>query len=418
MLSAHLQRLRSSSFFMNALYLMLSNVVVAGLGFVFWVLITKMYDAQEVGLATTLLSVSNLLALLGLAGFDATLTRFLPRSPHRNEYINSGLVIVALLSTVLAIGCAILLPLVLPTLSVLHEAWFFVLFVGFTAITSLNIVTNAVFLGYKQARYIFIINTLFSIFKIALPLMIVTGSAATIFVLAGSAQLLGLLLSLGWMRQAFGYRFSPHIRVDILRLVKQYSLSMYGSSALNLLPPTLLPLLVMHYLGAAEAAYYYMAFTIAGVLYTIAYASMQSVFAEGSHDELSIHTHIAKAAKLIVILLVPAALVTAVLSHFLLAIFGHEYVTGANTLLQLFALGALPVAIYSALGAIFKITKNLHGIVMMNIAYAITIIGFSFALVPTWGLSAIGWGWVIGNIVACSIGALYMVNRKASNKTK
>ncbi len=414
MLLIYLQRLQSSSFFMNALYLMLSNFIVAAFGFIFWVLVTKTYSAAEVGLATTLLSVSNLLALLGMAGFDTTLTRFLPGSQRKNDYINSGLMVVTLLSTALAIACATALPFILPSLSVLHQTWFFILFVSFTAITSLNIVTNAVFLGYKQARYIFIINTLFSVFKIALPAVVFAGNAATIFVLAGSAQLLGLILSLIWMKQAFGYYFSPRIHVDILRLVKKFSFSMYSSSALNLIPPTLLPLLVLHYLGAAEAAYYYMAFTIASVLYTIAYASMQSVFAEGSHDELSMHSHVTKAAKLIGVLLIPAALITALLSSFLLTIFGQEYEANATTLLQLFAIGSLPVAIYSAMGAIFKVTKNLRGIVMMNIAYAIVITGFSYALIPVWGLLAIGWGWVVGNTIACGIGALNMIksNRK------
>ena len=180
---------------------------------------------------------------------------------------------------------------------------------------------------------------------------------------------------------------------------------------LNLLPPTLLPLIVVAQLGPAHAAYYYMAFTIASVLYTIAYASMQSVFAEGSHNRAELRRFVRKASQLIAVLLVPAAICTALLSSLLLSVFGRDYAAQSNELLQLFALGALPVAMYSALGAIFKVTKNLTGIIAMNIVYAVVIIGASSTLLPTLGLTAIGWAWLAGNVAATLLGLFFVRNR-------
>src|SRR6185503_12751685 len=171
-----------------------------------------------------------------------------------------------------------------------------------------------------------------------------------------------------------------------------------------------------HLMGPANAAYYYMAFTIAGALYTIAYASMQSVFAEGSHNEAAIRAHVIKALKLVAILLFPAALLTAALASFFLGWFGHAYAQQATALLQLFALGAVPVAIYSAMGAIFKVTKNLGGIVCMNAVYAVVTLGAAYWLTPTLGLVAIGTAWIIGNIAACGIGALFLLNGNKERK--
>ncbi|MEK7152927.1 MAG: oligosaccharide flippase family protein, partial [Patescibacteria group bacterium] len=378
--------------------------------FVFWVLVTHTYDTVAVGLATTLLSVSGLLSLLGLAGFDTTFVRFLPGSDRKNEYINSGFIVVTIASACLAVGLGVLLPVVSPSFSMLGRAEVFAGFVFFTVVTALNIVTNAVFLAFKEAKYILIINTIFSVFKVALPLLALGGGAMMIFSLAGSAQLLGLVLSIVWMKREFGYRFSPRLHVDALRLVRKFSLSVYASSVLNLLPPTLLPLIIVYHMGPSKAAYYYMAFTIAGVLYTIAYASMQSVFAEGSHDEVALRSHIIKAAKFVGALLLPAALLTAVASSLWLTAFGQEYARSAAALLQLFALGALPVAVYSALGAIFKVTKDLRGMVGMNVAYATVILGLSYVLVPRLGIVAVGWAWIIGNTAAAGIGALFLIN--------
>lgn len=411
-LKSRILTIKKSTFFMNAFFLMMSTFVMGASGFIFWVLITRSYDASTVGLATTLLSVSGLVSLLGLAGFDTTFIRFLPGSNRKNDYINSGFTIVAFLSAAFTLCVGVALPFVSPDLQILSGDWAFVTFVFFTVVSTLNILINAVFLAYKQAKYILIICALLGVTKIILPLLVSTGNAMTIFMIAGVAQLAGLVFGLMWMRRKFSYKFSVIFDIHVLREALTFSFSMYASSILNLLPPTILPLLVVRLMGPADAAYYYMAFTIAGALYTIAYASMQSAFAEGSHDEAAIRAHVIKAVRLVATLLLPAALLTAVLAQFLLTLFGHEYAKEASELLQLFAFGALPVAIYSAMGAIFKVTKNLRGILCMNVVYAVVILGIAYWLTPSLGLVAIGWAWILGNVAACSIGALFLIRKR------
>jgi len=308
------------------------------------------------------------------------------------------------------------LPLIVPSLSLLHDPLTFASFVFFTAVTSLNIVTNAVFLAFKHARYVLVINALFSLLKIILPFVFAGGGAATIFALAGCAQLFGLALSVAWMVKRFGYRFSPRIHTAAIKTVKKFSAFMYVSSICNLLPPTMLPLIIVHDLGSAKAAYYYMAFTMASLLYAIVYATMQSAFAEGSHNQKDLPLHITKAAKLIGLLLLPSAAIAWMASDVLLAIFGHAYATQASELLKLFAIGALPVAGYTALSTIFKVTKNLQAVVVMNVAYAITIIGLCYYLVPSAGLIAAGWAWLIGNLAACLVGTLFLLKKTRSEK--
>lgn len=411
-ITAAVQKFRNSSFHMNALYLMLSTVALAGTGFLFWVVISRTYDTESVGIATTLISVSSLISLLGLVGFDAAFVRFLPRSQRRNDYINSGIIIVILASSALSIITAGMLPFTVPHLAILEQPWFFAVFVLFTIITALNVLTNAVFLAYKQARHIFVINLIFGSLRITFPFMMAPMGEAAIFIFAGTAQLVGLILSLLWMRSHFHYRFVPFIDRQAVSLVRKFSASVYVSSVLNLLPPTLIPLVITALLGPENAAYYYMAFTIAGVLYTVAYASMQSVFAEGSHDETSLPVHIKKATQLIGVILLPAAVGVYFASVLLLSVFGEDYSRYAASLLQLFALSAVPVAIYSALGAIFKVTKQLKAVVVMNIVYAVGIVGGSYLFVPFFGLNAIGYAWMFGNIIACLAGGWFVYKKE------
>jgi len=397
---------------MNALYLMISTFILGISGFVFWVLATKTFDTAAVGVATTLLSVSGLVSLLGLAGFETTFIRFLPGSNRKNDYINTGLIITATGSAILALILGVVLPFASSDLGVMNNFWVLASFVFFTVVTSLNILTNSVFLAFKQARYILIINALFSVFKVVLPLLVVEGGAVAIFIIAGSAQLFGLGLSIMWMWRKFGYKISPTFRMDTLRVVRKFSLSVYVSNILSLLPPTLLPLVVLHYSGAKNAAYYYMAFTIANMLYTVVYASMQSVLAEGSHDRMALRTHLVTAAKLITVLLLPASLVLVLFGELILTIFGTEYASGASVLLKLLAIGSLPIAAYAALTTIFKVMKKLIPVIIMNAISTVIILAFSNLWMAAYGIEAIGWAWIIGNTTACIIGCIYFIEQR------
>lgn len=407
-----LHAIAKNTFFTNAFYLFLSTAFTAAAGFVFWVVVARTYDTSVVGVSTTLLSVSGLLALFGLAGFDTTLVRFLPGSRRRNDYINSAFTIVAFTSASLAAAVAWILLSIVPNLALLGDDWAFVVFIFFTVVGSLTLVTNAIFLAYKRARYIFILCIFSSVGKVGLPLLVPDGNAMTIFILAGVAQLMALLVSVVWLKRAFGYKFSVLFDTKILHIVKKFSFSMYVSSILNLLPPTIVPIVIIYLTGSSNAAYYYMAFTIASALYAIAYASMQSVFAEGSHNRATLRVHIANAVKVVALVLLPASLIVAAASNHLLSVFGSQYVSGAGQLLPLLALGALPVAMYSALGAIFKITKNLFGIVSMNVVYAAIILGLTFWLIPQMGIVAVGWAWLAGNIAACFVGLFFLITKK------
>lgn len=410
--SNRVRLLKTSTLYMNAMYLMLSTLVVAASGFVFWVLVARQYEAATVGLATTIISISNLLALLSLAGFDTTLVRFLPRAKHKNVYLGTAITMVVLTSTLLSLTAVLLLPILIPNLVLLHHPLTAAAFIFFTAITALSTLANAVFLANRRTYFVLLAGGLVSIVKVIAPLLLAGGDAMTIFVLMGLAQLAGLSFSLFCIRQRFNYRLWPRLSRQLLRARGRFSAAMYASSMLNLLPPTLLPLILLSSMGPASAAFYYMAFTIASVLYTIAYATTQSAFAEGSHNEAALAEHIKKAGTLVGLLLVPAAILIALGSGLLLATFGKQYAHQGAGLLQLFALGAIPVAVYSALGAIFKVTKQLRATVVMNVVYVVVIVGFSYVFVPVWGLPAIGIAWLAGNITACFVGVRFIVKHK------
>src|SRR5688572_21385611 len=130
-IKSHIRTILKNSLFMNAFYLMVSTFILGVCGFIFWIIVTRIYDTTAVGLATTLLSVSGLVSLLGLAGFDTTFIRFLPGSNRKNDYINSGLIVSLLASLGLGVCVGIIMLMTSKSLSMLADPWVFASFVFF-----------------------------------------------------------------------------------------------------------------------------------------------------------------------------------------------------------------------------------------------------------------------------------------------
>ena len=77
----------------NSVFLIASSTSAAGSGFFFWVIAARFYSAEEVGLASAIISAMGLVSLLSLLGFDISLVRFLPEREDKQEPINSCLTI-------------------------------------------------------------------------------------------------------------------------------------------------------------------------------------------------------------------------------------------------------------------------------------------------------------------------------------
>ena len=71
-------------------------------------------------------------------------------------------------------------------------------------------------------------------------------------------------------------------------------------------PNLILPIMVLNVLGAEQAAYYYIAYAIAALLFIIPNAISMSLFVEGSHGEALKRT-VVKSLVTIFSLLFPAA---------------------------------------------------------------------------------------------------------------
>ena len=91
-----------------------------------------------------------------------------------------------------------------------------------------------------------------------------------------------------------------------LNEASHFSLENYLAGLFMAAPNLILPIMVLNALGAEQAAYYYIAYAIAALLFMIPNAISMSLFVEGSHGEALKRT-VVKSLVIIFSLLVPAA---------------------------------------------------------------------------------------------------------------
>lgn len=389
----------------NALNLMLSSGIISLFGFIFWIIIARNFTSQDIGVATTLIASALLVALLSQSGFDTTFIRFLSKSKNKSEYINTGLVISGLTSIIIATAYCFIVPRFSTDLSFLsNNPLYMVGFVLFALFATWNTLTNAALIAYRRTRYILIIDTIFSIVKISLPFLITSGGAMAIFIVVGIAQVVNVALSLFVLIKYFGYKPKMMIDRGIISDTKRYSAGVYSSSVINLLPDSLLPLIVINQLDASNAAYFYIAFAIANLVYTIVFAITQALLAETANDEKHFREHARKGIKFAILLLTPVIVAVIILAPYILKIFGDEYAAGGVEMLRIMALSGYFVMGYSFLSFYYKHSKRLLPLVIMTSVNAIVILGLSIPLSNEYGLAGVGWAWMIGTAIAVAVG--------------
>jgi len=74
--TSFLKRFFNDSLYRNSLFLVANRGLVVLTGFVFWMVATRLYPVDDVGLAVAFVSSSQLIGSFALFGFDSSIIRF------------------------------------------------------------------------------------------------------------------------------------------------------------------------------------------------------------------------------------------------------------------------------------------------------------------------------------------------------
>lgn len=400
----------------NSVLLMVATVTTAGLGFLFWVLAARTFSADAVGVASSLTSALSLLSYLSLGGLNGTLIRFLGSGRLRNLQITQGLVAVLLAGLVLGAGYVVIAPRIVPRLALLGDSvWFSILFVVAAMLASVNLLTDSVFMGLRAPGYNSMIDGfLQGLTKIAVLAAVAGTGAVGIFGSTAAGFLTATVASLLVLAARFGYRPAVGNRLAFNRTQAEYSLGTYVSSALNIAPMLIVPLVVLHAHDAASAAYYFMAFQVATLLYSFAYAVGESNFSEASRFPER-HKHLMwRSARLMALVVIPGSAGMAIVGPFVLRLFGTTYAANGRSLLVVLALAAVPLGLNAWASFLLKITAQIRAMVVSNLVFAGTVV----YLTLLWSdrpLVWVGLAWFVGNLASALIALVALFGPQATS---
>ncbi len=400
---AWLVQIRSDHLVRNSFFIMASTAAMGAFGFLFWLVAARLYTSGQIGVATALISATILISYLGQFGFDATFVRFLPTSRDRDAEINTGLTLVAGGSLVLALAYILVVPSFVPALRFVRSSPPYAAgFVVFTALAAINLVTDAVFIAYRAAKYNFIVDGLIQgLSKLALPVLVVGLGAYGIFTASTGAALVAVAFSIIFLVRRFSYRPRLRVSLAVIRQVFTFSGLNYFASLLNVVPVLFVPAIVINGRGASEAGYYYVAFQMANLLYAISFAISASLFSEGSYEDGNLAGLARRSAKYLGLLAIPAVVLLSLGGHWLLLAFGREYSLHAGPALAVFGLAVPAVSLNMWSHVMLRLSKQLGGLVWSNVVLVIVVCGLALLWVHR-GLAWVALAWLLGNLAAGS----------------
>ncbi|MCT9082296.1 lipopolysaccharide biosynthesis protein [Streptomyces fulvoviolaceus] len=400
-------RIYRSSFF-----LLVSTVVTAGLSFVFWVVVARFYTPSQVGLATSLISATSLLATFSLLGLNNTLIRFPAEREARNAQISQAMVLVTVVGFVAGGIYLAGLPLYGAKLGFVRDNWMSaVAFAGFCGCAATSMLVKSVFNAARIPEYNVLIDGLTQgASKVAVPAVLTGLGVFGIVASAGVGYVVTVVVAVVVLWRRLGFRVDLRTRGTRLREKFRFSVASHVSNLINLAPVLAIPLIVLHHLGAAATGYYFVAFQIAAMLNAVSTAVGEAVFAEVSHEESRFRELMLRSARIIAAVQVPAAAVVVAGGGLLLRMFGGGYAENARPLLTVLALAALPVALNTWACFALKLAQRMRHLIAANTIMACLSIGLSSAFADR-GLVWIGYAWATGNAVAGVFATVSLVRR-------
>ena len=394
----------------NSAYLMAATIGTAGLGFLFWVAAAHLFSPAQVGQAASLTNAVSLIAYLSLCGLNSTLVRFPAAPDGRHAQISRAIVVVFAVGCLLGTGYLLGLPYYgARLLAVRDDPVQASLIVLFCALATVNLLTDALFVSERIPQYNTLVDgVLQGLTKLGLPFLLTGLGAFGLVTATGGGYAVAVLASLWFLRRRTGFRFRLTAGDTRLREQLGFSAATYVSSLLNLAPLLVLPMIVLQRLGAAAAAYYFVAFQIANLANALSFAISESMFAEVSADPSRFGPVLRHSGRLIALVQLPAAVLLAAGSGLLLQPFGGAYADHAQGLLEVLALGAVAVALNTWASFAIKLAGRMAALIGSNVVYVLVTVGLAAGW-PERGLVWFGWAWFLGNLASGLVALVALV---------
>ncbi|MGY4708622.1 lipopolysaccharide biosynthesis protein [Mycolicibacterium sp. CBM1] len=385
----------------SAAALVSTSIVTSGLGFVYWALAARMFNASDVGESATAISAMSLIAPFTVLGFGTVLIARLPAMQvGRARLIATTAVVSGTVGTAVALLAAFTLPsafLGLPGIG--HDVGITVLFTAAVATQSIGYMLDQALLsslggGIQLGR-----NTVQAVVKLALlaafALTLHRYGSLTIF----ASWFIANVVSITAVTIVLIRRFRVGLRGLIPELSALRGLHFEAAKhhALNIAlftPFFAMPILGNVLLGSEVAGYLYATWSIAGFLFYVPIALATALFASGARDSRTFAMEFGFTLRYALLICTAANLGVLLLGHWVLHIFGAAYADSGRQALIVMCLGGFGLIVKDHHVAVARVAGTVGREAMMIAVLGMGELAGAAVGAAHGGLTGLALGWL------------------------
>lgn len=381
----------------NAFLLVLSNLIAAATGLLFWLLLARLLHlpASEIGIGYAIVGMGATIGVIAKGGLDTSLLRSIPAATHEGAarlarfgiLVGSGLAVV--LALALGLGATLLDAMPLVGLF----GWILVGTIAvFLVITWLQ---DAYFLAEGNAKFGVQRNLVLSIARITLPIPVIALAwyqpVATTWLLALVASALVGFVARGHVPFRTGREVR---RSEFLRR----SMRNTSSSAFEFLPGLILAPIVLMVDGATTAGHFAIVWAAASLLFVVSAAICRSALSEMVRRGANgISAAIRKGAWQHAIIVIPAAAVGVAFAHVILGIFGRQYATEGTATFAILCASVLFVSPSYLYLTVLRAADRTGPLMVFPALMLLALLILTPILAKQFGLPGVGAAWLFAN---------------------
>jgi O-antigen/teichoic acid export membrane protein len=408
-LGPYIDRVRTDSLLRNGLFIMGNTLVTAALGYVFWLVAAHLYSASVVGLTAAVTSGSTIVMLLSSAGVGGALIQMLPGQAKEAGWSTTfwaGMATVVFFAVVLSAISLMVLPLWSPELIALRGVGYAAVFAVGTVALAAGATLDWVYIAERRARDMFTRNCAAAAVKVIMLglLGLAVGSGALRLLGAwGAACVFGLGVGAALLVLARRVARPPGFSV-LVRAAVGFRSRVAGNQVIGMavgLLPYVLALLVTVRLSASDNAYFFTAWTLAGLVLMVSPSVSMSLFAEGVHRPDELGAMARSATRIIGAILAPGLVAILALGGPLLSTLGPAYADHAGGLLRITVLASIPDAVTCVYASVLRAQGRLTTVGLLYLGMSFGTLVMSWLVLPMIGISAVGWAFFATRLCGC-----------------
>ena len=376
-------------------FLLASTGVAAATGLLFWILAARRTEPAVLGLAAGMIAALGFLSYLTSFALPYAMLRYGGSTQAVAGLVNSSAAVSAATSLLAAAVFAVLAGATGTMLAPLLRDPLDVLLFGLAGVgAATGLLLDNLVAARQRADLALLRNTAAGLLKLFLLIPVGPHDPRGVYLALTLPGLITAVIGYALLPRVIpGYRQWDFTRTPLLRQAARFSLRTFAGSLLSGAPQFALPLIAVVVLGPRGNAFFYVAWSIAQVVYLIPTVISNITLSRGASTPTA--TLIRRSLRFSLLLVGPFALAVTALAALTLQLYGTEYADGAAGPLRLLGLAALPWAVVIIVQAQLRIEHRYRALNLLTGCLCAVSLGVPVALGTWFGAPGMAGGWLL-----------------------